>query len=117
LIQNYNIYGTAQPYYPDFVAGYGLIKEVKTSLNPERTINYYGFDITSSIIAKNTIYTESINHNKENNDKILNNILKKSSIRFFSIENNNEEIFEENEKIKLLNFFNNLFKEKSSYEI
>ena len=45
LIVNYNIYGTDQIYYPDYVAGFGKIRNFPPpSLKKNRKIKYYGFD-------------------------------------------------------------------------
>jgi hypothetical protein len=51
LVITYNIYGTDQIYYPNYVAGFGKIRKSSTpSLNINRTIEYYGFDIASQAI-------------------------------------------------------------------
>eukprot|EP00833_Pecoramyces_ruminatium_P006143 jgi/Orpsp1_1/1180175/evm.model.c7180000072391.1 len=56
LVSTYNIYGTAQPYYPEFTLGYGKIKNIKLPLlNPNRTLDFYGFDITSPSISNSTM--------------------------------------------------------------
>ncbi|OUM70079.1 hypothetical protein PIROE2DRAFT_1756, partial [Piromyces sp. E2] len=62
LTSTYNIYGTDQPYYPEFVMGYGKTMYAKLpELNRNRTISYYGYDITSPAIAKAIMYTENYN--------------------------------------------------------
>ena len=51
LVITYNIYGTDQIYYPNYVAGFGKIRKSSIpSLNINRTIEYYGFDIASQAI-------------------------------------------------------------------
>jgi len=51
IISTYNIYGTNHPYYPNNIGGYGTVRQLKSvSLNPSRTIEFYGFDITSPAI-------------------------------------------------------------------
>jgi len=62
LLANYNIYGTDHPHYPDFVVGFGKIKDPNIKLpklNNNRTLSYYGFDISSSLISKSTLLTIS----------------------------------------------------------
>lgn len=115
LLQNYNIYGTAQDFYPDYVAGYGYAKKVKITLNLERTIDYYGFDITSPEIAKQTMYIDSYTNNSKKNKKIINHILKDNSINFFSLHIQPENI-KNKEKDKFIIFLNKLYQTKSSFE-
>lgn len=116
LVSTYNIYGTAQPYYPEFTLGYGKIKNIKSPLlNPNRTLDFYGFDLTSPSISNNTMITDINLNNSCKNRTILNKI-KSSKKLFFSI----EEKLEDDSKDKLqclLNLMNNLYSEKSSYEI
>ncbi|ORX76652.1 hypothetical protein BCR32DRAFT_329263 [Anaeromyces robustus] len=125
LITNYNVYGTAQPYYPDFVTGYGKVKDAELPiLNKDRTVKFYGFDITSSIIANDTLLlnislsdaatTAAIDSNNNNN------ILKKindSSKLFFSFEKDSKKILLNSNQINnLISLFNTLYNKKSSYE-
>jgi len=57
LITTYNIYGTHHPYYPEVIGGYGKVRKFQSSasLNPSRTIDFYGFDITSPAISNATM--------------------------------------------------------------
>jgi len=55
LVMTYNIYGTDQIYYPEYVAGFGKIRNSPLpKLNKNRNITYYGFDITSKAILEKT---------------------------------------------------------------
>eukprot|EP00833_Pecoramyces_ruminatium_P013139 jgi/Orpsp1_1/1187171/evm.model.d7180000055913.2 len=59
LVLNYNLYGTDQPFYPNYVSGYGKIKESELPLlNNNRTISYYGFDTTTREIFEKTLLTD-----------------------------------------------------------
>jgi len=85
MVQNYNIYGTAHPYYPSYVPGYGYVRAMPPpALNPERTVDYYGYDITSPAISNHTIYDRSFTSDTENNRKYLSNI-ENTSVNFFSL--------------------------------
>ena len=111
LLCTYNIYGTAQIYYPNYVSGFGEIRNSPLpSIKKSNTILYYGFDITSENILKKSILT--INSFKDVNENLL--ILKKSKALFFSLKffnnmNNNE--FTINFK-----FLRRLYKFKSTFE-
>jgi len=118
LVFNYNFYGTAQPYYPEYVCGYGDVRKTEApNLNPKRTIDFYGFDITSEFIAKDTIiseldFTNDIKKNK-NTIKKIKNISKE---RFFSIKFFNDiyyltQIIEQYETL-----MNDIYSNKSSFE-
>ena len=55
LVMTYNIYGTDQIYYPEYVAGFGKIRNSSLpELTKNRNIAYYGFDITSEAIMEKT---------------------------------------------------------------
>jgi len=118
LVTNYNIYGTVHPYYPEFVAGYGSVRNAKTpNLNPERTIDFYGFDITSQFIADATIisellFTETYNQNRNTFNKIKNI----SKERFFSIKFINENIYSSQIKEQYKTLMNDVYSKKSSFE-
>jgi len=114
LVSTYNIYGTNQD-YPFFVSGYGEIRNSKLpSINPNRTINYYGFDITSfSIINKTMINDISINENICNNGGRLIKKIKESKNIFISIKINKNIICDNN---YINTFMNDLFMEKSTFE-
>ena len=108
----YNIYGTDQIYYPEYVAGFGKIRNSPLpKLNKNRNITYYGFDITSKAILektnKNIIF-------KTNIYKTIKEIIENKTI-FLSLKiKKRPNVFES----KLLNyFFRNLYRKKSCYEI
>ena len=112
LVMTYNIYGTDQIYYPEYVAGFGKIRNSSLpKLNKNRNIVYYGFDITSEailektnkhIIFKTNIY-KTIKELIDDKTLFLSLKIKKRPNDFES---------------KILNyFFHNLYKKKSSYEI
>ncbi|ORX53268.1 hypothetical protein BCR32DRAFT_288110, partial [Anaeromyces robustus] len=95
LVINYNIYATAQVNYPDYVGGYGTIKNAKAPvLNAERTIEYYGFEETSLFVDKNTMITDLpltdnlCKHNEFNRRIARDNILFLSIYSTSEIENN-----------------------------
>jgi len=110
LISTYNVYGTEQPFYPSYVTGFGEIMKLKVPypiLPQNRTINYYGFDITSEYVAACTMIQEfSVPEKSKNLEEKIKN-LKNSNKLFFSIQN-------ENSKQHYNNYFellNNLFNE------
>ena len=112
LLSTYNIYGASQIYFPNYVAGFGEIrKSRKISLNKNRTILYYGFDITSEYILKKTI----ININLfEDIEKHLRD-LEKSNVLFFCVKLKNAF---NNYELKIINnYFLNIFSKKSFYEV
>jgi len=118
LVTNYNIYGTVQPYFPEYVTGYGMVREAETpKLNPKRTIDFYGFDITSKFIAKSTLISE-LTFTKEHK-KNLNIIRKIKDIkkeRFFSIKFIDENNYSDKIKNQYENLLNDIYSEKSSFE-
>ncbi|OUM66171.1 hypothetical protein PIROE2DRAFT_6700 [Piromyces sp. E2] len=87
MVSTYNIYGTEQPFYPDYVAGYGKIRDAPLPILPKkRNIQYYGFDITSPLISDSSIlsnvaFTSIVGENTD----IIENI-KKSKKLFMNIE-------------------------------
>lgn len=111
LLSTYNIYGTSQIYYPDYVAGFGKIRSIPSpTLNKKRTISYYGFDTTSEFILKKTI----LNVDLFQDVKIKIEELEKSNVLLFSLKlNDNIDEYE----LKLINiFFQKLFHNKSIFE-
>jgi hypothetical protein len=57
LLLTYNIYGASQIYFPNYVAGFGKIRDIPPPiLKKNRTIFYYGFDITSEIVLQKTLF-------------------------------------------------------------
>jgi len=116
LVENYNIYGAAQPYYPDYVPGYGYVKEMPLpKLNPERTVKYYDFDITSPFISNHTIYAKSITSNDESNkDSLL--VIENSSVNFFSLYISKEDNISLRDSFRIKNLMKKLYNKKSSFE-
>lgn len=112
LLSTYNIYGTSQIYFPNYVAGFGEIRNMSSPLiNKNKTISYYGFDITSEIVLQQSIVNIFLSKDVENN--LLQ--LEESNILFFCIGVN--KTLNEYE-IKLINnFFRKLYNNKSNYEI
>jgi len=113
LVANYNIYATAQPYYPEYVSGYGTIRKFPSPmLNPERTVKYYGFDITSQAIADKTICAKTFLENSSDNQFMLQEI-ENTTANFFSIDADKLESLDQDAIKTLLNKF---YEEKSSFE-
>jgi len=111
LLSTYNIYGASQIYYPDYVAGFGEIRSLPSpTLNINRTISYYGFDITSEFILKKTILNVDLFQDVKRKIEELEN----SNALFFSLKlKNNIDEYE----LKLINiFFQKLFPNKSIFE-
>jgi len=101
LLINYNIYGTAQPFYPKYVAGYGKIMNSKLpKLNNNRTIDFYGFDILSTNVENYIIYKEKIikKDEKEIDFKKINF----SNKLFFNVETQDLDIYNIFEYIELM---------------
>ncbi|ORX81118.1 hypothetical protein BCR32DRAFT_327418 [Anaeromyces robustus] len=114
LVTNYNIYATEQPLYPEYVTGYGKIRNAKLPiLNEKRTINYFGFDVTTPAIAKDTtIYDIPIAN--ITNVKRFTKDLNDSKKIFFSLKiNNHEEILNKN---YYKNLMTTLFSKPSTFE-
>jgi len=81
LISTYNVYGTEQPFYPDYVLGFGKIIHTKLPILPSnRTITYYGFDIASENIDICTM---------SSNFEFSNDLSKNTNKLFISIKNEN----------------------------
>ncbi|KAG4096823.1 hypothetical protein H8356DRAFT_1292099 [Neocallimastix lanati (nom. inval.)] len=118
LVVNYNIYGTSQPFYPNYLVGYGKIQEIQRPviLNKNRTIEYYGFDITSKNVDKYTILIKSFLYDPKINNCIMKKILFTNKL-FFSLLIENQEKLTINNQINLKKLMKYLFKEKSSFEI
>ena len=112
LISTYNIYGTSQIYFPEYVAGFGDIRNISPpSIKYNKRISYYGFDITSDFILKKSLYRLDLSKVRE--ETLFN--FKKSKFLFFSIEfSNNNDKLELNCLCKLLN---KLYKNRSNYEM
>ena len=112
LLSTYNIYGTAQIYYPNYVAGFGNIRNISPpNLNRKRTISFYGFDITSKFILKKSILNVDLfpYFGKKLNE------LEKSNVLLLCIKlHDNLDKYELN---LIYNFFQKLFDKKSLFEI
>jgi len=86
MIVTYNIFATNQIFYPNYVSGYGLIRNTSLPiLNKNRTIKYYGYDITSPNISENTMDTEIKLVNNYYNDLSYIINIKNSKKLFISI--------------------------------
>ncbi|ORX46142.1 hypothetical protein BCR36DRAFT_237875, partial [Piromyces finnis] len=117
LISNYNIYGTSQPYYPEYVSGYGEIRN-KTApiLNKDRTIDYYGYDIPSVYTIEKVIhFNVAFSQNSEKNEKNIKRILNSQKI-FFNLRTNNIQKFTSKNKKQLYRLMESLYQDKSSFE-
>jgi len=113
MVANYNIYATAQPFYPEYVAGYGYVRNFPPpKLNPKRTVKYYGFDITSPSIADKTICAKTFSDNTSDNLFMLQEI-EQTPANFFSLTLDKLKKVNEVEIKALLQKF---YGEKSSYE-
>jgi len=112
LLSTYNIYGSAQIYYPKYVSGFGEIRNTTSPiLNTNRTISYYGFDITSEIILKKAIVNVDL---FEDIEKIFCE-LEKSDALIFCFEIN--KILNNSEIKSINNFLQKYFENKSLFEI
>ena len=111
LLSSYNIYGTAQIYYPNYVAGFGAIRNIPSPhLNIKRTVSYFGFDITSELISRKTILNIDLFQDVERKLEDL----EKSNVLFFSIKSNDN--LDKYDLNLINNFFYKLFNNKSILE-
>ncbi|OUM69279.1 hypothetical protein PIROE2DRAFT_66834 [Piromyces sp. E2] len=119
LISNYNIYGTDQPYFPDYVAGYGIVRSLDAPiLNSNRTINYYGFDITSPIVSDKTVIYDISYEKFTNNTSEFMEEIQSSKKLFFSLKNNKKRIRVKNEDhYNLEEALTSIYEEKSIFEM
>lgn len=112
LLSTYNIYGTSQIYYPNYVAGFGEIRNITPpSIKQSKKISYYGFDITSEIIIEQTII--NVDLFRDVNETLSK--LEKSKVLFFSI--NIMKNLGKSEKKLIKKFLRNLYNYKSLFEI
>ena len=111
LLSTFNIYGSSQIYFPEYISGFGKIRKIKTpSMKHSKIISYYGFDMTSEIILKESIIKLDLSQGFKQSLFTL----EASKALFFSIEiKSNYEKMELNLIDKLLKTFYNC---KSSYE-
>jgi len=117
-VATYNIYGTEQPYYPEFVTGYGKIREAPLPvLNEKRTIDFYGFDITSPYISDNTMITSmSFTNDSTVKQKMMNELIHTRKL-FFSIKNDDYSRLTKESVNELINLMESLYPSKSYFEI
>ncbi|OUM58242.1 hypothetical protein PIROE2DRAFT_69985 [Piromyces sp. E2] len=118
MVSTYNIYGTEQPYFPNYVTGYGKIKRAPLPrLNPNRTIDFYGFEVTSPYIANNTMVTDvQFGNNVTSNSEFIDDIVQSKKL-FFSLEIEDPEYLNSGVLDDLRNLMNLLFKSRSSFEL
>lgn len=112
LVCMYNIYATSQIYFPQYVAGFGKIRDSPPpSIKQSTKISYYGFDITSEIILDKSIRNINLSKNIE---KKLNRIMK-TNILLLSIDITN--ISNMNILISLRKFLEQIYNIKSIFEL
>jgi len=118
MVSTYNIYGTEQPYFPNYVTGYGKIKRAPLPrLNPDRTIDFYGFEVTSPFIANNTMITDiPFGNNVTSNSEFIDEIMQTKKL-FISLEIEDLENLESGNLEDLKNMMNLLYKNRSSFEL
>jgi len=117
LISNYNIYGTEQPFYPDYVTGYGKIRDAKLPiLNPERTVDFFGYDIPTPEISRLTIVAELVFTDNNNTNKLSINRLFRKHL-FFSLRFKNQATMKDINKRYYLALMKKFYEEKSSFEL
>jgi len=112
-IQSFNIFGAANPFFPDVISGDGKAKDFgPVSLNPERTIEYYSFDIVSPGVRENTMKTTTLTSNSEKNIKNLKSLEESPGV-FMSIklQGNEKDYYND-----LIEFMGQRFPDKSSFE-
>jgi len=114
ILTTYNIYGTEQPFYPEYVVGYGSIRNAPPPiLNKHRTINYYGFDITSNLISNSTLLSDITFSNQFENNASQVEEIKTSNKLFCNIK------LKEDDDITIYDvnlLIDNIFTKKSSFE-
>ncbi|KAG4096491.1 hypothetical protein H8356DRAFT_1682025 [Neocallimastix lanati (nom. inval.)] len=113
-IQSFNIYGAANPFFPEIIGGDGKAYREYSNikLNENRTINFYGYDIVSPNVRSKTIITYSLDRNQTKNLEKY-KMIEESSVIFFSIKlQGNEKDYFKN----LFDFINRMYPEKPSFE-
>ncbi|OUM65460.1 hypothetical protein PIROE2DRAFT_7577 [Piromyces sp. E2] len=112
-IQSFNIYGAANPFFPEIIGGDGKAKELAPlTLSPDRTIDYYPYDIVSPGVRENTMKTTALTKNHNKNREGLQSIENNPGV-FMSIKLQGEE---SNYYDELMEFMGPRFPEKSSFE-
>jgi len=117
LLSTYNVYGTEQPFFPDYVVGFGKLMNLPPPiLNNNRTIDYYGFDIASPEIEQKTmiLYSFFSNNTIDNYSTIYN--IKNSKSIFFNILIKNRNKISIDHLISLFKMLNSFYDKKSLYE-
>jgi len=82
LLVTYNIYGTENPFYPEYVSGFGKIRKAEPpTLNSERTVDLYSFSLLSPEVEdkitfinrlfKDGYYDESLFETVKETDKLF----------------------------------------------
>jgi len=117
-VATYNIYGTEQPFYPEYVSGYGKIRDAPPPvLNEQRTIQFYGFDITSPYISDNTMITSIPYTNDSIIKQNMMNELMRTKKLFFSIKNDGYARLTSESINELTSLMESLYPAKSYYEV
>jgi len=117
LIVTYNIYGTDQPFFPEYVAGYGNIRKAEPPvLSEERNITYYGFDTTSEQVIKATVYPELYYRSGDiEKSKSIKELIHSEKL-FFSLGYKNKKELMKELNGDLLELLNMIYEEKSIFE-
>ncbi|OUM63937.1 hypothetical protein PIROE2DRAFT_9469 [Piromyces sp. E2] len=119
LLTNYVMYGTSQPFYPFYVAGYGKIREVSPpAINPNRYVYFYGYDIPSRLANKNTAFLEiPFTTDTEANEKKIEEINRKMDYELFiSFHFYSPSKFTPEVKKQYIDYMEKFFSKKSSHE-
>ncbi|OUM63912.1 hypothetical protein PIROE2DRAFT_69323 [Piromyces sp. E2] len=117
LVTNYNIYGSSQPFYPDYVAGYGKVRNVTAPiLNKDRTVDFYGFDIPSPYTIKKTILPNVQFTENTKTNRILTNRIQYSEELFFNLRIKNRSKLNPEIKDYIMELFDSLYNIKSRFE-
>ena len=112
LLSTYNIYGASQIYFPEYVAGFGEIRNITPpSIKQSKIISYYGFDITSEFILKKSIFKLDLSWDKT---EALHKI-KLSKCLCFIVECRKN--YEKSQLEMMNKLLRTLYKYKSYYEI
>ena len=112
LLSTYNIYGASQIYFPEYVAGFGEIRNITPpSIKQSKIISYYGFDITSEFILKKSIFKLDLSWDKK---EALHKI-KSSKCLCFIVECRKN--YEKSQLEMMNKLLRTLYKYKSYYEI
>jgi hypothetical protein len=112
-IQSFNIFGAANPFFPELIGGDGKAKELAPiTLNSGRSIDYYPFDIVSPGVRENTMKTTALTKNSLKNHEGLRAIENNPGV-FMSIklQGNESDYYDD-----LMEFMGPRFPEKSSFE-